>query len=148
MGILKKPEWWKKKYHQNVSGKGTTLANILAEIFPEVLKRASSDVAEANFQARILEAIKAKRRQLALRGVDPSLAVQIIKQVVPTIYDTAVSVKGVKYDNFVDKWYPILRDLKAQVDAMPKRTLQEAIAKAAKMITLLAQNKGKWRTPR
>ena len=63
----------------------------------------------------------------------------------PTTYDTNVVAKSPKYMAFVDGWHPILARIKAEVDRMPKRTLQEAIAKSARMIQLERENKGKWR---
>jgi len=145
MGILKKPERWKSKYALNTEGKGSVFADALKEVIEEVLKRAASDNAEKAYASKLAEAIKAKRRQLHLATVDPSIVKRILDEVGATNYDANVRAKRIKYDRFVDGWHPVLASIKVEVDKMPKTTLQERIAKAVRMITLEAQNKGKWR---
>ena len=60
-------------------------------------------------------------------------------------YNTSVRAKAFKYEQFADKFGPILADAKAKAAAMPGKTLSERLKRVEEVVKKLQENKGKWR---
>jgi len=60
-------------------------------------------------------------------------------------YNTSVTAKAFKYEQFAEKFSPVLEEAKRKAAAMSGKTLAERLKKVEEVVKMLQANKGKWR---
>ena len=98
----------------------------------------SSDWAEARFNAAMMAALDAKRRQKAVGKSDDAEWFRYAKEIGADALIKGVTGREAKVSDFITAWQPKLVTHLAEIDKMAVETLEDRIEKAAENIRGLA----------
>jgi len=135
-----------KKWRQNTSGKGATLVENLTAVLDagvNPLKLAAAKDKKAI--ARLRQVFETGVWKQIMESIPIDLYRKIVEEVSARAYDTAVEVKGVKFEEFARRWAPLLREHVTKIRAMPDETDADRERRMLENLRGLKKLKGAWR---
>ena len=135
-----------KKWKQNTSGKGAVLVeNLLAVINSGVNPLKLAAAKDKKAISRLRQVFESGTWRAIMESIPIDLYTKIVQEVSARAYDTAVEVKGVKFEEFARRWAPLLREHVNKIRAMPDETDADRERRMLENLRGLKKLKGAWR---
>ena len=135
-----------KKWTQNTQGKGQVLVeNLLAVIDSGVNPMKLAAAKDRKAIQRLRAVFESGTWRQIMESIPIDLYKKIVQEEAAQAYDTAVQVKGVKYQIFAQNWAPILAQHVQKIRSLPDATDADRERRMLENLRGLKKLKGAWR---